>query len=194
MTPDFRRALLVGAIVGVAGGVLTGELLGLVCAAAGGIAVATVVLLLQGLARRFQRPGVQPLPFLGFVAWGIVPTFYAASILAQSPADPAGLALGAFTVAWWLVGILLVRGVRGAVVPALALVAVQGLVVLALEVRRTAFVMGRGDVEAAEYGFGGSAADLQLYWMLEAIFVFLPLTAIAMCLAAALRSEAPPAT
>jgi hypothetical protein len=192
MTPDFRRTLQVGAIAGVVGGVLTGELSGIVYTGAGVIAVATVVLLIEGLVRRrFQRSGVRPLPSLGFVAWGVVPTIYAASILAQRPLHPVGLALGAFTVAWWLVGILLVRGVRGAVVPALALVAVQGLIVLALEVRRTAFVMGGGDVEA-EYGVALSADDLQLYWAAEAVLVFLPLSLIAMRLWAALREESTP--
>ncbi len=140
---------------------------------------------------RFEpRRAAGPLPSFGFAAWGVVPTVFAVSALAQGPLHPAKLALGAIAFGWWLVAILLVRGVRGAVTPALALVAVHWLAVAALEVRRTALVVRGGDVER-EYGPGSSAMDLPFYWALEAALVFLPLTVIGVRLWAALRHGRP---
>jgi hypothetical protein len=139
--------------------------------------------------RELDRTSERPLPSVGFVVWGLVLTLYASSALIP-PVHPGDIAFGVFTAAWWVVAILLMRGVRGAIVPALVLVAGLVLIVLALEARRTALVLRGGDVEA-EYGVPISLATLQRYWLLEAALVFLPLAVIAMRLHAALRSDGP---
>jgi len=137
--------------------------------------------------RELDRTSERPLPSVGFVVWGLVLTLYASSALIP-PVHPGDIAFGVFTAAWWVVAILLIRGVRGALVPALVLVAGLALIVLALEARRTALVLRGGDV-VAEYGVPISLATLQRYWVLEAALVFLPLAVIAMRLHAALRRD-----
>ncbi|MFN2564977.1 MAG: hypothetical protein ABR499_08210 [Gemmatimonadaceae bacterium] len=186
--PIWRRAFLVGAIVGVVGAALSGPP-GFALVAAGGTAVAAIVLVVERWARdRLQRrmpPGWRPLPSFGFLAWGVLPTFFAGLALAADPVRPAALLLAAFALAWWVIGILLVRGARRALVPALALAAVPWLIVLALEVRRVAFVVREGGMEAA-YGYGSSPAELLLYWALEGLIIFVPLGVIAVRLGRAL--------
>ncbi len=178
MTPDFQRALLVGGIVGVLGAVLTRELWGFVYAAAGGLAVATTVLVIEGAVRRwFRRPGVQPLPSFGFVAWGFLPTYQAVASLGRGPVDGFELALGAFSLAWWVVGILLIRGVRGALTAALALIAVPWSLVVTQTVWRVEFIIREGGMERAD-GLGSPLAFLT-GWIVELSFVFIPLTIIA---------------
>jgi hypothetical protein len=188
MTPDFQRTLQVGAIAAVVGGVLTGELSGIVYTGAGGIAVATVVLLIEGLVRRaFQRSGVRPLPSFGFMAWGVLPAFFAAMSLGRGPVRPLELVLGAFTLAWWLVGILLVRGTRAAIIPALVLVALPWCLGAFQTVRRVVFIIREGDMEGPD-GYGSPFLFL-FNWMTELALLVIPLTIIAVRLGSALRPE-----
>ena len=193
----WRRALLVGAILSPVGFILTCDssrgrigtgLSGLLYVMAGGTVVAAVVLAVEGWARRrFHRPGAASPPSFGFVAWGLLPTFFALLSLGSGPVRPAEITLGSFALAWWVVGILLVRGVGSAILPALALVAVPWCLVVAQAVRRVAFIIREGGMERAD-GLGSPLLFL-FNWVIELSVAFVPLTLIGIKLARAFRRE-----
>jgi hypothetical protein len=180
-----RRALTVG-VIGGAVGFLLGGAVAAVYVGTGAVVAAAVVLAVEGwVRRRFRHPGVRRLPSFGFLAWGVLPTFAAVANLAREPVRLPELVLGAFAAAWWLVGILLVRGVRGALVPALALTALPWCLGLAQTAERVAFIIREGGMERAD-GYGSPMAFL-IGWTLEVSLLLVPLTLIAVRLALALR-------
>jgi hypothetical protein len=178
-----RRSLLVGAIFAPIGALLHG-LTGLAYLAVGAALTAAVVLVVEGWARRqLHRSGLRPLPSFGFVAWGLLPTFLAIVSLVSGPVRPPELVLGAFSLAWWTIAVLLVRGVRSALVPALVLLAVPSCVGVAMFVGRVVFVVREGGMERSD-GYGSPALFLFL-WIAESSLLLVPLTLIAWRLASA---------
>ncbi|MFN2567135.1 MAG: hypothetical protein ABR499_19225 [Gemmatimonadaceae bacterium] len=178
------RALPVGAVLGLVGVILNG-LSGLLFVTAGVTVVAAIVLDVEGWARRrFQRPGAPSLPAFGFIAWGLLPTFFAVLSLGSGPVRRGELLLGAFVLAWWLVAILLIRGVLSAILPALALVAVPWSFGAAQTTRRVAFIIREGGMERAD-GYGSPALFL-INWVMELSLLLAPLTLIAVSLGRAL--------
>ncbi len=179
------RYTVLTAAAGGTVGLYLGDLPTAVYFAAGAGVVAVMVLGLEGWARRrFERPAMRSLPSFGFLSWGLLPTLYAAMGLARGPVRGPEVILGAFVVAWWLVGILLVRGIRVAVVPALGLIAMPWYLAVSQTVERIAFICREGGMERRD-GLGSPMLFL-MNWTLELAVVFLPLTLIAIRLGWAL--------
>lgn len=182
----WRRALLVGAILSPIGAAANG-LSGFLYVTAGATVVAAIVLATEAWARRRLRlVGAPGIPVLGFIAWGLLPTFLAVSALTADSPGRGSFFLAAYVVAWWLVAILLIRGVLAAIVPALALMAVPWSF-FAVQAVAGVFILGdmglRGAMSPGTMGLVFSVAALMT------LVVFAPLTLIAVRLVNAFRRE-----
>jgi len=183
----WRRAFLVGAFLSPVGAIGNG-LPGFLYVTAGATVVAAIVLNVEAWARRrFGPAGAPKLPALGFIGWGLIPTFIAILGLISRPVGRGTLLFAAFAAAWWIVAFLLVRGVLTAVVLALVLMAVPwgffavqvvaGGVLILREIVRTQAIAA------------GSIAFLLTVGAVLVLVVFAPLTLIAVRLVSALRRE-----